>query len=86
MVAALDFSTASVRALFWFSDGDQVVRPDMTRRIAGQWGGPVSVRSATVGPRDDPHSHVITGDIMSPDQTEPAVTGMLEWLAEQGIK
>jgi len=85
-VAALDFSTASVPALFWISDEDQVVRPDITRRIAGQWGGPVEIRTVTMGEGDDESSHVIAGDIESPGQTEAAIAGMLEWLGKQGIE
>jgi len=85
-VVALDFSQASTPALFWFSDGDKVVRPDLTRRVAGQWGGVSDIQTVQMGPGDDPHSHVIAGDIMSPGQTDGAVTGMLEWLAKQGVK
>ena len=84
-VAALDFSKARIPALFWISDDDTVVRPDVTRRIAGQWGGPVTVVTATMGPGDDPNAHVIAGAIRSPGQTEPAVRGMLDWLAKQGV-
>ena len=85
-VAGLNFATASVPALFWFSEDDRVVRPDITRRVAAEWGEPASVKTVTIGPGDDKSSHVIAGDIMSPGQTEPAVTGMLAWLAEQGIE
>lgn len=85
-VVALDFSQASIPALFWFSDSDKVVRPDLTRKVAGQWGGPSDIQTVEMGPRDDPHSHVISGDIMSPGQTKGAVIGMLEWLGEQGIE
>jgi len=50
------------------------------------WGGPVTVHNVTMGPGDDPSSHVISGDIMSPGQTETTIKGMLQWLAEQGIE
>jgi esterase/lipase len=85
-VAGLNFSTTSVPALFWFSEEDRVVRPDITRRIADQWGGPITIQTVTMGPEDDPKSHVIAGDIRSPGQTETAIAGMLGWLAELGIK
>jgi len=85
-VVALDFSTANTPALFWFSQEDKVVRPDMTRQIAGQWGGVADIVTVKMGTGDDPHSHVIAGDIMSPGQTGGAVAGMLDWLAKQGIK
>lgn len=86
IVAAMDFSAATIPVLFWLSDDDDVVRPDLSRQIAGQWGGAVRIRAVTMGPTDDSHAHVIAGDIMSPGQTEPAVRGMLAWLAERGIK
>jgi hypothetical protein len=39
-----------------------------------------------MGPEDDPMSHVIAGRLMSPDQTEPTVNGILAWLKTQGIE
>jgi len=86
IVSQLDFSAANIPALFWFSQADQVVRPDITREVAGNWGGPVTVQTVTMGPNDDPSSHVIAGYIRSPDQNELAIKGMLAWLAEQGVK
>ncbi|SDW57820.1 Esterase/lipase [Ruegeria halocynthiae] len=83
---AMDFADAQIPALFWFSDDDQVVRPDRTHEVARAWGGPVSVSLVTMGGRDDPASHVVAGRLMSPGQTDAAVTGMLEWLSEQGIQ
>lgn len=84
-VAALDFSQTTVPALFWFSETDHVVRPDVTQKIADKWGGPATVKIVKMGPNDDPSSHVITGDIMSPDQTDLTVTGMLEWIKKAGL-
>jgi len=84
-VVGLDFADAHVPALFWFSDDDQVVRPDLTHLVAEAWGGPSTVNLVTMGPNDDPMSHVVAGRLMSPDQTEPTVEGILAWLAKQGI-
>lgn len=84
-VAGLDFSAARVPALFWISDDDMIVRPDIARDIAGRWGGPTELRAVTMGPEDDPSSHVLTGDILSPGQTEASVAAMLDWLAAQGL-
>ncbi len=85
-VYALDFSSAQVPALFWFSDDDQVVRPDRTHKVAEVWGAPATVELVTMGPGDDPASHVVAGRLMSPGQTDAAVSGMLGWLADQGIE
>ncbi|MFT7595722.1 MAG: alpha-beta hydrolase superfamily lysophospholipase, partial [Paracoccaceae bacterium] len=79
-VVSGDFAAVTVPALFWYSEADKVVRPDITRDITGRWGGPVTVKTVIMGPTDDPSSHVITGDIMSPGQTDIAVDGMLDWL------
>lgn len=85
-VYALDFSDALVPALFWFSDDDQVVRPDRTHKVAERWGGPATVNLVTMGPGDDPASHVIAGRLMSPGQTDAAVEGILAWLNGLGIE
>ena len=79
-VVALDLSQSDIPALFWYSENDTVVRPDITARKAGEWGGPVKVRLVTMGQGDDDYSHVVTGDAMSPGQTDLAVEEMLEWL------
>ncbi|MGV6847040.1 MAG: alpha/beta hydrolase [Marinibacterium sp.] len=85
-VVALDFSAATVPALFRFSDDDKVVNPARTRKVAESWGGPATVQTVALGPEDDAYAHVIAGDIVSPGQTEAAVTGMLDWLADLGIR
>lgn len=85
-VYVLDFAGIPVPALFWFSDDDQVVRPDRTHKVAESWGAPAQVELVTMGPEDDPSSHVIAGRLMSPGQTETAVAGMLDWLRLQGIE
>ncbi len=79
-VVSSDFSRVKAPTLFWFSAEDKVVRPDITHGVTQRWGGPVTVKTVTVGPGDDPGSHVITGDIMAPSQTDIAVDGMLDWL------
>ncbi len=86
VVFALDFSGAKVPALFWFSDDDQVVRPDRTHKVAEVWGAPAVVELVTMGPDDDPSSHVVAGRLMSPGQTEATVEGILAWLETLGIK
>ncbi|WP_170788889.1 alpha/beta hydrolase [Ruegeria lacuscaerulensis] len=86
VVNAQDFAQAQVPALFWFSDDDQVVRPDRTHEVAQAWGGPATVHLVTMGADDDPASHVVAGRLMSPGQTEVTVDGMLAWLRSVGIE
>ncbi|WP_235216135.1 alpha/beta hydrolase [Ruegeria halocynthiae] len=85
-VYALDFSAAQIPALFWFSGDDQVVRPDRTHKVANVWGGPARVELVTMGPGDDPAAHVVAGRLMSPGQTEAAVSDILSWLKDLGIQ
>ncbi len=85
-VAGLDFAQVRIPALFWLSDADRVVRPDVSRRIAEAWGGKVRVQAVDMGPGDDPNAHVIAGDILSPGQTDAAALAMVDWLHAQGIR
>jgi len=85
-VAGLDFSTATIPALFRISEDDQVVLPEVTREIAGRWGGPAVLQVVKMGEGDDPKAHVIAGDIRSPGQTEATVHDILGWLGQHGIE
>ncbi|MBT8408869.1 MAG: alpha/beta hydrolase [Alphaproteobacteria bacterium] len=78
--AGLDYSAASQPALFMFSESDMVVDPDATRRIAGYWGGPVTLAPQVLGEGDDPYSHVLAGDILSPGMTSKVATQILKWI------
>ena len=86
VVAAQDFTAAKVPALFWYSKGDTVVRPEVTARIHGEWGGPATVEIVTPGAGDDPNQHVIAGDILSPGLTEKAVEAIKQWKFEPALK
>lgn len=85
-VQAQDWGRATTPALFWYSREDQVVSPERTDQIAAAWGGGSSVVHPVMGPGDDPYSHVVSGAIASPGQTQNTVKGMLAWLKEQGIQ
>lgn len=80
VVGDLDLSQIEVPALFWFSLDDQVVRPDRTEAAAERWGGPITLRTVTMGPGDDPNSHVLTGEALSPGQTDIAIEEMTAWI------
>ncbi len=79
-VAALDHSKATVPALFWYAREDKVVRPEATDAVKDAWGGPVVVVHPKLSEQDDPYSHVLAGDVMSPSQNEATVQGMLDWV------
>lgn len=77
---AQDHREQTIPALFWYSDDDTVVRPDITAKVAAAWGGPTTTVNPVLAPGDDPNAHVIAGDILSPSQTDGAVAGMLNWI------
>ncbi len=78
-VDALDLGQASIPALFMISDQDKVVSPTKNREVAEEWGGDSTLQVLTMGEGDDPYSHVIAGDILSPGQTDIAAQAMIEW-------
>ncbi|WP_415921036.1 alpha/beta hydrolase [Tateyamaria sp. SN6-1] len=80
-VNAMDHSAQTLPALFWFATADEVVQPMRTAEIAQAWGGASTVVNPVMGPDDDPQSHVIAGDVLSPGQSEAAAAGMLDWIA-----
>ena len=77
---AQDFSGVYIPALFVYSPDDQVVSAQATLDLAKRWGAPSTLAPQTLTPVDDPNSHVIAGDILSPGMTESAVRVMLDWL------
>lgn len=80
---ARDYSDVSIPALFVFSDDDQVVSPSATRDMIARWGGATSVYQPELTPGDDSYSHVIAGDILSPNQTAGAVAAILNWQGQK---
>jgi alpha-beta hydrolase superfamily lysophospholipase len=78
-VRRLDPARAEAPALFLYSEHDKVVSPSAVLRMAAEWGGPVELRRFVMGPGDDPADHVLAGDILSPGQTDRAVSVIAEW-------
>ncbi|SDI35022.1 alpha/beta hydrolase [Aliiruegeria lutimaris] len=81
-VAGLDLAAAQMPALFIYSEHDQVVAPGKTHEAAARWGGPVEQELRVMGAEDDPGSHVIAGDILSPGQTEETAKIIANWAKE----
>jgi alpha-beta hydrolase superfamily lysophospholipase len=78
--AKVDYTGVATPALFLYSEADKVVSPAATADVAGQWGGPAVVKVLTVGEGDDPYSHVIAGDALSPGMTDRVTGIMLDWI------
>lgn len=74
-----DYGDATMPALFIYAPEDQVIDPTVIPSIIEDWGGPVREELRVMGPGDDPNSHVIAGDILSPGQTETTVQMILDW-------
>lgn len=74
-----DYGQAATPALFIYAPADQVIDPARIPPVVQAWGGPIRVETREVQGDDDPLSHVIAGDIMSPGQTEPVIDIITEW-------
>jgi alpha-beta hydrolase superfamily lysophospholipase len=76
----LDVSQAKVPALVIYAPGDQVIDVSRIPAFVAAWGGPTQVETVVMGPGDDPYSHVIAGDILSPGQTANVAGKIIEWV------
>ena len=82
VITQQDFSKIHIPALFYYSLEDKVVMAQSTRDIALKWGGEATTINVTMTEKDDPYSHIIAGDIVSPNQTEYAVDKMINWIKD----
>ncbi len=76
---AADYSRAKTPALFLYAPADQVIDPSRIPPVIAAWGGPVRTEQREMQGDDDPLSHVIAGDILSPGQTEPVIDIITDW-------
>ena len=76
---SLDYATAKSPALFIYSPQDQVIDPSRIAPVIAAWGGPVQIEERQMTAGDDPYSHVIAGDILSPGQTEAVIALITTW-------
>jgi len=78
MSKEIDKSTIKQPALFIYSPDDTIVVPDEILKVADEWGGSVEIYK--VERTENKSKHVIAGDILSPDNTLPVTTHIIEWL------
>ena len=81
-VTEQDFSRVSIPALFYYSLEDKVVDPQKTIKIASKWGGNKKTINVTMTEQDDIYSHIITGDIVSPNQTKFTIQEITKWIKD----
>jgi alpha-beta hydrolase superfamily lysophospholipase len=82
-IAKLDFSKAKWSVLFMYSKRDKVVKPWLVERVFNAWGGRKSKLIVEVGEHDDPNSHVICGDVMSPSMNDYFVDKIVDWALDK---
>ena len=75
-----NFTNVNIPALFYFSLDDNVVKANKTIQFIQGWGGEKISHNVTMLDGDDKYSHVVIGDIISPNQTEHAYTVMIDWI------
>ncbi len=83
-VYEMDHGQARVPALFWFSDGDQVVDAAHTHDVAAGWGADATVLVQQPLPESDPRQHVIAGAIRSPAESEHTISAFVKFF--NGLK
>jgi esterase/lipase len=64
-------------AFFIYSKTDRVIRPELVEQVSERWGGPKQILA--VEKNDDPYSHVIAGDALSPSTTQPLADAIIAW-------
>ncbi|WP_395543163.1 alpha/beta hydrolase [Neotabrizicola sp. sgz301269] len=74
-----DYAQAKAPLLVFYSPEDHVIDPAAIWPVTKAWAGPVRIEKRHMRPGDDPWSHVIAGDILSPGQTEETVALILDW-------
>ena len=75
-----DYSTVKKPALFYFSMEDKVVNPLKIKEFITKWGGNSTTKIVKLSNKDDKFSHVLAGDIISPNQTDHAKKTMVNWI------
>lgn len=64
-------------AFFIYSKTDRVIKPELVEAMEARWGGPKQILA--VEKTDDPYSHVIAGDALSPSTTQPLADAIIAW-------
>lgn len=76
---AADPRSITLPSLFVYSPLDQVIRPELVKAKAGNWGGPATIIEVTDD--GDPNHHVIAGAALSPSTTERLAAETARWIA-----
>ncbi|GGD91485.1 lysophospholipase [Aureimonas endophytica] len=74
-----DIAAIKIPALFLFSPNDKVVDPEATRRVIERWTAPKEAVEVTDSQTAD--QHILAGDLLSPNTTQPLATRIAAWIA-----
>lgn len=69
--------------LMIYSETDKVIRPDLLKAVAARWGGKAELYA--LPKNDDPSSHVIAGDALSPSTNGEVADKIVEWVKSQAF-
>lgn len=78
-VRKMDVSAVDVPAMFFVSEADQVIDPAWVKDVASRWGAEARLEVRVMTDQDDPYHHVLSGDILSPNQTSETVDMIVGW-------
>ena len=78
-VWAGDAGAIGLPAVILYSPDDRIVDPAKTLKLAGSWGGEVTLIPVPHQDGMEPDAHVIAGDVLSPGVTQRASDDIANW-------
>jgi pimeloyl-ACP methyl ester carboxylesterase len=83
LAAETVFENIRQPVLMIYSETDKVIVADLVKAVAARWGGKAELYA--VPKNDDPSSHVIAGDALSPSTNKEVADKIVEWVKAQGF-
>lgn len=80
VLKSIDKSKIKTPAFFIYSPNDKVIISSEVAKVASEWGGETKVLQ--IEETSDPYSHVIAGDILSPENTNRVTYEIIAWLVQ----
>lgn len=80
VLKSIDKATIKTPAFFIYAPEDKVIIAEEAAMVASEWGGPIKVLK--IEETSDPFKHVITGDILSPENTNHVTYEIIAWLVQ----
>ncbi len=80
VLKSVDKSKIKTPAFFIYAPEDKIIVSKEVEKVAAEWGGPTKVLK--IEETSDPFMHVITGDILSPENTNQVSYEIIAWLVQ----